>query len=140
MIKWINKMMRNKKGFTLIELIVVIAILGILAAIAVPRLSGFQEKARTSADQTTYQTIDRAIAIGVADEVFKTGTVILTTDADGDGTFSGTANANVATEMAKLVESTPVFKKSTHKGLAGVDALTWTIAADGTITRTVPLP
>lgn len=37
---------RNKKGFTLIELIVVIAILAILAAILIPRFVGFQDKAR----------------------------------------------------------------------------------------------
>ena len=44
-----NKLLRkklNKKGFTLIELIVVIAILGILAAIIIPRFTGFQKKAR----------------------------------------------------------------------------------------------
>ena len=41
---------KNKKGFTLIELVVVIAILGILAAILVPLISGFIERANLSAD------------------------------------------------------------------------------------------
>jgi type IV pilus assembly protein PilA len=38
----------KKKGFTLIELIVVIAILGILAAVLIPKFSGFQDKARST--------------------------------------------------------------------------------------------
>ena len=35
-----KKIKKNNKGFTLVELVVVIAILGILAAIAVPRFTG----------------------------------------------------------------------------------------------------
>ncbi len=43
----LNKLIKNKKGFTLIELIVVIAILGILAAVLVPSIGNYVEKSKT---------------------------------------------------------------------------------------------
>ncbi|HCP15489.1 MAG TPA: ABC transporter ATP-binding protein [Peptococcaceae bacterium] len=43
-----NKILGNSKGFTLVELIVVIAILGILAAVLIPQFTGFQDKARST--------------------------------------------------------------------------------------------
>lgn len=62
MIKWINKK-RNRRGFTLVELVVVIAILGIIAAIAVPRLTGFTEKATKSVVEADARTILTAITM-----------------------------------------------------------------------------
>ena len=40
------KKLKNKKGFTLVELIVVLVILAILAALLVPALTGYIDKAR----------------------------------------------------------------------------------------------
>ena len=66
MIRLMNKL-RNKKGFTLVELIVVIAILGVLAGIAVPKVMGYVDNAKTNTDSANVRMLEGAATMWLAE-------------------------------------------------------------------------
>ena len=59
----------NKKGFTLTELIVVIVIIGILAIVLIPTLTGYIKKANESADEQTVAGLNKLLLDAKINEV-----------------------------------------------------------------------
>ncbi|MEB3205615.1 MAG: type II secretion system protein [Candidatus Sericytochromatia bacterium] len=57
----------RSRGFTMIELLVVIVIIGILAAVAIPNYAGAQDKSRNASVQSNMRLIQQAIEVWGAD-------------------------------------------------------------------------
>lgn len=62
-------MLRNQRGFTLVELMIVIVIIGVLAAIAVPAYSSYVSKAQERTCEANRRTISTAATMYYIDHI-----------------------------------------------------------------------
>ena len=68
------KILRNPKGFTLIELVLIIVILGVLAAVAIPKFVSLQNDATAATNIAYVGALRSAVSIRFADQLLHAGT------------------------------------------------------------------
>lgn len=107
---------KKKKGFTLIELIIVLAVMAIIALIAIPNFAAVRDNSKVKADKQSCETIRRTVLMLVSDETVKgDGEVTVTFNAkgeiaaatiEGDKMIGGSDNnkAGAESEIKKALE------------------------------------
>lgn len=132
MIQRLKKMKENKKGFTLVELIVVLVILAILIALLVPSLTGYIDKARQKSVAAEARMVLEAIQTEESDEYgtkatykVKTGVTELTEQMKKLAEVKGTYTVSYTTDKDTAKVTELIYTKNKHT--AKWDGTNWTI-------------
>ena len=135
MLKFLRDKKKDNKGFTLVELVIVVAILAILVGILAPQYTKYVEKSRKAADVSNLENLVTAFKTAASD-----GT---------DDVPAGTYKIEISTEKTTLTGTTDANKTTIEnliKSFAGegwentkLKSKKWTVTNEGTTTAAQPI-
>ena len=118
-----KRIARNQRGFTLIEIIMVIVLLGIIAAVAVPKYVDLREQAADATAEGIVGAMVSSAAIGYADLITK----------GSSNTFPAFTTLHNSYLQVQNVTLYPDTGNSFWTATVGGDIYTFTYAQDGSV-------
>ena len=115
---------RNRKGFTLMEMLIVVAIIAILIAVAIPTFSSALTKAKVATDEANFRALKGLIITEYLTKgTVPTGSVYLSEDGSSTTTNSGVAMKS-ASNSAITIQYTYDTSTDTYKAasITGLDS------------------
>ena len=132
------RFLKNKQGFTLIELVIIIILLGVLAAIAIPRYVDLRDQAIRASAQATLDAGRAAVQLDFADQVLNGGAYA---NQVTNGSTAGSAHvAADVTDLEAELASSPNYPPSGPYNTPANDGFRWWLVTQGSATAPVAPP